>query len=128
MKEVERENIIKDYTRMQKEPLNAKRAELRRKLPSLHVAQRTLPQEIKDGLMKMIADNEVINARELSEEAIKLGVVDNRYSTGKPIIYPEICIFLDRLCTNGELELMMEQSDIENRIYQKLVYGKGRPK
>ena len=58
------------------------------------------------------------SAREVCEELINNHEVPkDRYPTGKPKIYPLVCIFLDSLVLKGELEFINEDERTD-RFYK----------
>lgn len=57
------------------------------------------------------------NARGICERLInEAGASNERFSTGKPKIYGEVCIYLDKLVNHGNL-ILIDDND-SDRIYQ----------
>lgn len=85
-------------------------------------AQRTftsnLPPILKDEVLRYL--DTVSSARIICELLIKNhGVSNERYITGKPKIYPFVCMYLDSLVLEGILRIKEIQSQID-RYYQKI--------
>lgn len=78
----------------------------------------TLPPILKNEIIRYLST--VSSARIICELLIKNHVVSNeRYITGKPKIYPNVCKYLDSLASNGIVRLKEKQSQID-RLYQKI--------
>lgn len=48
------------------------------------------------------------------------GADDRMFITGKFQIYPEVCLFMDRLVLTGEYKLISEEPNKSNRIYKRV--------
>lgn len=77
----------------------------------------SLSTDIQNAIISLMTTDK-ISTRELCENLIEqYKAPKERFSSGKPKIYPTVCIFLETLAQNGQLEFIHEV-DREDRIYK----------
>ncbi len=77
----------------------------------------SLSIDIQNAITSLLTTDK-ISTRELCETLIEqFKAPKERFSSGKPKIYPTVCIFLESLVQNGQLEFVQEV-DRGDRIYK----------